>query len=310
MNTFLSQLSGQAENRFYGHLYLLAQYCGFEGQPWLNGYLQHGWNATDGFGNYLGGKRIAKKYVWSKRCELEIRNNGKNNVFAIGAPWLYLDDVYPNQLTKTQTGTIAYPSHSSTWSKLGDTSKDYATFLKDKYCSVTVVLNRYDFAEQEIRKNYETLGHSLATHGIGTPWEKGFDPLFLKNQRDLVTQFSKVVSNSMSTAVLYATSLGLTPEIGGPISYDEKYHDDNVSQKGDGSVDWNAKIMEPQSQQNLWKTELGLDCKKSPEDLIKILGWVPQPKKSVKFFVSRSVDLISGSTKSVSFKVLKTTVKK
>jgi hypothetical protein len=68
--------------------------------------------------------------------------------------------------------------------------------------------------------------------------------------------------------------------------------------------------MEPQSQQNLWKTELGLDCKKSPEDLIKILGWVPQPKKSVKFFVSRSVDLISGSTKSVSFKVLKTTVKK
>ena len=310
MNTFLLQLSAQAENRFYGHLNLLAQYCGFEGQPWLNGYLQHGWNATDGFGNYLGGKRIANKYVWSKRCELEIRNKNKNNVFAIGAPWLYLDDVYPYQLTKTQTGTIAYPSHSSTWSKLGDTSKDYANFLKDKYGSVTVVLHRYDFAEQEIRKNYEALGHNVATHGSGTPWEKGFDPLFLKNQRDLIAQFSKVVSNSMSTAVLYAASLGLTPEIGGPISYDDKYHDDNVSQKGDGSVDWNAKIMEPQNQQNFWKTELGLDCKKSPQDLRKILGWIPQPKKSVKFFVMRSVDLISGSTKSVSFKVLKTTVKK
>ena len=114
----------------------------------------------------------------------------------------------------------------------------------------------------------------------------------------------------MSTAVLYATSLGLTPEIGGPISYDDKYHHDNVSQKGDGSVDWNAKIMEPQNQQILWKTELGLDCKKSPQDLRKILGWIPQPKKSVKFFITRSVDLISGSTKSVSFKVLQTTVKK
>ena len=310
MNTFLMQLSAQAENRFYGHLYVLAQYCGFEGQPWINGYLQHGWNATDGFGNYLGGKRFANKYVWSNRCELEVRNKGKNNVFAIGAPWLYLADVYPQQITKTPSGTIAYPSHSAAWSKLGDTSKDYANYLKDKYGSVTVVLHRYDFAQQEVRKNYETLGHSVTSHGVGTPWEKSFDPLFLKNQRDLIAQFSKVVSNSMSTAILYATSLGLTPEIGGPISYDDKYHHDNVSQKGDGSVDWNAKIMEPQNQQNLWKTELGLDCKKTPQELRKILGWVPQPKKSVNFFLTRAVDLISGSSKSVSLKVLKSTVKK
>jgi hypothetical protein len=310
LNTFFSQLSGQAENRFYGHLYLLAQYCGFEGQPWLNGYLQHGWNATDGFGNYLGGKRLSNKFVWSKRCELEIRNKGKANVFAIGAPWLYLDDVYPQTTSKTQSGTIAYPSHSAAWSKLIDTSKDYANFLKDKYGSVTVVLHKYDFAQQEVRKNFETLGHSVTTHGIGAPWEKGFDPLFLKNQRDLIAQFSRVVSNSMSTAVLYATSLGLTPEIGGPITYDDKYEYDNASQKGDGSVDWNAKIMAPQNQQILWKTELGLDCKKSPQELRKILGWVPQPKKSIKFFLTRSVDLISGSSKSISLKVLKSTVSK
>ena len=310
MNTFLVQLSAQAESRFYGHLHLFAKYCGFEGQPWLNGYLQHGWNATDGFGNYLGGKRISNKYVWSKRCELEIRNKGKNNVFAIGAPWLYLEDVYPQKETKKQTGTIAYPSHSAAWSKLVDTSKDYANFLKDKYGSVTVVLHRYDFLQEEIRKNYEALGHSVTTHGIGTPWEKGYDLLFLKNQRDLIAQFSKVVSNSMSTAVLYATSLGLTPEIGGPITYDDNYHQDNISQKGDGSVDWNAKIMEPQNQQNLWKTELGLDCKRSPLELKKILGWVPQPKKSIKFFVTRSIDLVSGSSKSISLKVLKSTVGK
>ena len=125
------QLSAQAENRFYGHLHVLAQYCGFEEQPWLNGYLQHGWNATDGFGNYLGGKRVSNKYVWSKRCESEIKAKGKNNVFAIGAPWLYLDDVYPQLTKKSQSGTIAYPSHSSTWSKMGDTNKEYAQFLKD-----------------------------------------------------------------------------------------------------------------------------------------------------------------------------------
>ena len=75
-------------------------------------------------------------------------------------------------------------------------------------------------------------------------------------------------------------------------------------------VDWNSKIMEPHNQINLWKTELGLDCKKTPEELRKILGWVPQPKKSIKFFVTRSVDLISGSSKTISLKVLKSTVSK
>jgi len=71
----MMQLSAQAENRFYGHVHLLAKYCGLEGSPWINGYLQHGWNATDGFGNYLGSKRSANKYVWSKRCENIIKQN-------------------------------------------------------------------------------------------------------------------------------------------------------------------------------------------------------------------------------------------
>ena len=302
------QLSAQAENRFYGHLYVLAQYCGFEGQPWLNGYLQHGWNATDGFGNYLGGKRVSNKFVWSKRCESEIKAKGKSNVFTIGAPWLYLDDIYPQLTKKSQSGTIAYPSHSSTWSKMGDTNKEYAQFLKDKYGEVMVVLHRYDFANPDIRKSYESMGHSITSHGVGTPWEKGFNPLFLKNQRDLLSEFSRIVSNSMSTAILYATSLGLTPEIGGPISYTDT--DDKASQTGDGSINWNEKIMQPKNSQELWKSELGLDCKKTPQELREILGWIPQPKKSMSFLVRRSIDLVAGSSQAISLKVLKSTIKK
>ena len=282
MKTFFSQLSGQAENRFYGHIHVLAQYCGFEGQPWLNGYLQHGWNATDGFGNYLGGKRVSNKFVWSKRCEGLIKNKGKSNVFTIGAPWIYLDDVYPQQQKQNQSGVVAYPAHSSSWSKMGDTNKEYAHFLKDKYGEVMVVLHRYDFENAETRRSYESFGHSVTTHGVGTPWQKGFDPLFLKNIRDLVSGFSTVVSNSMNKA----------------------------SQVGDGSINWNAEIMKTENQMNLWKTELGIDYKKTPQELRKILGWLPQPKKSASFFIRRSIDIISGSSKAVSLKVLKSTVSK
>jgi hypothetical protein len=307
VNTFLLQLSAQAENRFYGHVHLLAKYCGLEGSPWINGYLQHGWNATDGFGNYLGSKRSAHKYVWSKRCENIIEQNGKKNVFAIGAPWLYLSDVYPQATNQNGSGVVAYPAHSSTWSKLGDTSLEYANFLKDKYGEVTVVLHRYDFANTQVKQTYESAGHQVKTHGNGTPWESGFDPMFLKNQRDLLSGFSVVVSNIMSTPVLYATSLGLKAEIGGPVDYSITNADDKASQTGDGLTDWNSMINQnPDS----WKEELGLDCKKSPQELKEILGWQPKPKKAISFFFARSKDLFTGSNKFVSLSVLKTAVKK
>ena len=301
------QVSAQAENRFYGHVHLLAKYCGLEGSPWINGYLQHGWNATDGFGNYLGSKRSANKYVWSKRCENIIKQNGKKNVFSVGAPWLYLPDVYPQAANQNRSGVVAYPAHSSSWSKLGDTSLEYANFLKVKYGSVTVVLHRYDYANTKVKQTYESVGHQVKTHGNGTPWENEFDPMFLKNQRDLLSGFSVVVSNIMSTPVLYATSLGLKSEIGGPVDYSITNTDDKASQTGDGSIDWNLMINE---NPDLWKKELGLDCKKSPHELKEILGWDPKPKKSVSFFFARSKDLVTGSNKFVSLSVLKTAVKK
>jgi hypothetical protein len=68
--------------------------------------------------------------------------------------------------------------------------------------------------------------------------------------------------------------------------------------------------MKPENQMNLWKTELGIDSKKTPQELREILGWIPQPKKSASFIFRRSVDLISGSSKAVSLKVLKSTVSK
>jgi hypothetical protein len=188
MRTFLNQISGQAENRFYGHLHILAKYCGLTDVPFLNGYLQHGWNATDGFGNYLGKKRNADKFVWSKRCENLIKPY-KENVYSIGAPWLYLEDIFPPKQNIEKKGVVAYPAHSSSWSKMGDTHQENAEYLFQKYNKVTVVLHKYDYSNPKIKESYEKIGHSTFCHGSGTPWENNFDPLFLKNQRDFLTQF-------------------------------------------------------------------------------------------------------------------------
>ena len=169
------------------------------------------------------------------------------------------------------------------------------------------MLHRYDYANTQIKQSYQSVGHQVKTHGNGTPWESSFEPMFLNNQRGLLSSFSLVVSNSMSTPVLYATSLGLKAEIGGPVDYSITNPDDKASQTGDGLTDWNSIITQIP---NLWQEELGLGCKKSPQELKELLGWNPKPKKSVYFFFARSKDLLTGSNKFVSFSVLKTTVKK
>jgi hypothetical protein len=191
---------------------------------------------------------------------------------------------------------------------MGDTSKEYATYFKDKYGPITVVLHKYDFANADTKQKYEFAGHSVITHGSGTPWEKGFDVEFLKNQRDVVSRFVKVVSNSMSTAILYATSLGLIAEIGGPIDYSVTNPDDKASQAGDGETNWAELLNKNYSQ--LWRDELGLTCKRTPTELREILGWNPKPRKSIFFIASRGIDLFSGSTRAISFKVLKSNLGK
>ena len=305
MQTFLDQLSAQAENRFYGHIQILGKYCGLSGSPFLNGYLQHGWNATDGFGNYLGKKRFAPKYVWSRRCE-ELIKPFRDNVYAIGAPWLYLEDVYPKKKVSEKKGIVAYPSHSSSWSVMGDTHLENAEFLYDNFKEVTVVLHRFDYSNSQIRQNYEKLGHKTYCHGNGTPWEKDFDPMFLINQRDFLNQFHTVVANVMQTAVLYATSLGLEPIIAGPIDYSGVDVNDKASQAGDGKTNWNKEL---EKNKNLWQIELGLNEKKDRTELKNLLGWDIN-KVSYNFLYARAKDLIYGSNLNISAKVLKSSIRK
>jgi hypothetical protein len=305
LQTFKSQVSGQAENRFYGHVHILAKYCGLEGEPFLNGYLQHGWNATDGFGNYLGRKRFANKFVWSKRCENLIKSY-KKNVFAIGAPWLYLEDTYPLQKPNSKKGVVAYPSHSSNWSKMADTHEENSEYLKKNFGQVTVVLHKYDFSFQDVRSKYEKQGHTTYCHGNGTPWEKDFDINFLKNQRDFLSQFETVVANVMQTAVLYATSLGLEPFIGGPLKYNADKND-VASQIGDGSINWDEELNK--NKKSLWQQELGLESKKSKLELREILGWNSN-RVSYFFIKNRAKDLVLGSSLITSFKVFQSNFKK
>jgi len=292
MNRTLLQISGQGESRFYGQVNILAEYCGLKNQPWVNGYLQHGWTGTDGWGDYVGRRRIGHKYVWSKRVQDEIFSGGGKNATVIGAPWLYLLKQNNVNLANgiKKEGVIAYPLHSQPWAPKQDTNAEYAEYLKDTYGSVTVCLHWTDYENQKAK--YEKTGHRVITYGVGTPWLPGFDLKILNKQLAALQNHSKFVSNAFQTSVFYALSLGLEIEFGGPAGW-VKQLDHRGTYGRLGQDHWQKLALDKNQKNDFWKEELGLSYLKEPSQLIEILGWNKPPMKDrVNYFFSRGLDIM------------------
>lgn len=292
MNRTLLQISGQGESRFYGHLDILAEYCGLKKQPWLNGYLQHGWTGTDGWGDYVGRRRIGQKYVWSTRVQNEIYSGGGKNATVIGAPWLYLlkqKNINLGASVKKE-GTIAYPLHSQPWAPKQDTNLEYADYLKDIYGEVTVCLHWTDYENQ--KSKYEKFGHQVITYGVGTPWLAGFDLKILSKQLSALQNHSRFVSNAFQTSVFYALSLGLAVEFGGPAGW-VKQIDHRGTYGRMGQDYWKTQALDKNQSENFWKEELGVAHLQEPSQLKKMLGWEkPATSKKVLFLAKRVMDII------------------
>ena len=289
MNRLILQLSGQAENRFYGHVDVLAQYCGLNNSPWLNGYLQHGWNGCDGFSHYAGHKRILKKFIWSKRALKDQESLGGKNNFVIGSPWLYYLETHNlKSFNLSKDKVIAYPLHSQPWAPKNYLHSEYAQYLSDKFGSVTVSLHWSEFSKNEIRIVYEALGHVVITNGVGTPWLPNFDKNFLNNQFSYLSSHFKLTTNAMQTAVFYAMSLGLEIDFGGPASWAKKIDETGTYGKY-GQQYWIDLVQN--DYETLWKSELGYDEIKDPEELRNILGF-DKNFPSASFVISRAIDLV------------------
>jgi hypothetical protein len=292
VNRSLLQLSAQGENRLYGHLSILSKYCEITESVWLNGYLQHGWNGCDGFSNYAGHKRLSKKYIWSKRALDDLVSRGGKNAHVIGSPWLYhlktKNKLEANPVSNSKK-IIAYPLHSQPWAPKNYLHSEYASYLKENYGEITVSLHLSEYSNFEILNAYRSLGHTPITYGVGTPWIKGFDNNFLNNQLSQLENHGKIVTNAMQTSVLYAMSLGLQVEFGGPASWKKKV--DEVGTYGDYGQDyWREKVLA--QPEKTWKTELGFDELLSPKELVATLGWNKSIRLNSTFVVSRVADIL------------------
>ena len=278
------------ENHVYGHSNILAGYCGLDPliPPAIPGVLQHGWNAFDGFTPHLSQLDALQRFVWSRRAERLGRRISPRVYNAIGAPWMYLLSTLDNLLdTRSQISaprsTIIYPSHSNEFAPLLLDHENNARFYLELEHGrdVTVVLYWTEYEDMKIREIYESLGLRTITHGRRAfEYSGGVDSILLSQYKEIV-KHERIVSNKLTTALLYGASLGLQVEIAGDSG---DIHIPGLEQKARnvfGEIFYEklapflflGKPAEHSTMFEFAMSELGYDCLLDPIQLTELFGW-------------------------------------
>lgn len=268
-------------NHFYGHAHIMSRYVGLEVTPRIWGYLQHGWNMYDGF---AVGTVFAKGYpllVWSQACARRGWTAGLRNYEVVAAPWLYLLQLEKQQQWEasapTREGTIVYPFHGWEGQQVLGSHKTFIEEVKDTEGDVpiTVCLHWNEFTNPKVRKDYQEAGVRVITHGErGYLWQ-GTEPEFLLNQLTEIRKHRRVVSNRMSSAVLYGATAGAEIGIyGDPMALEADHAVLGGVEKPwrlwpemhHASVDREVAVA-------VAEAELGSNAFLTPEEVVEVFGW-------------------------------------
>jgi hypothetical protein len=271
-------------NHFYGHAHIMARYVGLEEPPRIWGYLQHGWNMHDGFAVGTVFTPSYPKFVWSQACARRGWAAGLRNYMVVGAPWLYLLELERQRewlaSAEPRTGTIAYPFHGWEGQQVLGSHTAYIEEVKatEGDVPITACLHWNEYDNPKVRREYEDAGVRVVSHGQrGYLWQDT-DVAFLYRQLHEMRGHRRVVSNRMSSAILYAASAGVEVGVyGDPMALES----DHAVLGGVGKprriwpemhqfsvpMDYAAAVA---------NAELGADELLLPEEIIDVFGWAAE----------------------------------
>lgn len=274
-------------NHFYGHAHILARYAGVEEEapPRILGYLQHGWNILDG---YATGTHFAPgltKFVWSDGPRRRGWAMGRTNYYIVGAPWIYLLALEPRLgkiPERDRAGSIFYPFHGWEGQQIfGDHRQLIRTVLEVETEPVTACLYFNEYRNPQVRKLYQDSGFRVISHGRRGHSYKGTDPAFLYRQLGELRRHKRVISNRLTTAVLYGLSVGCEAGI---------YGDPMILESEDPAFGGAARMRRlwpelhrpavPASvAREVMETELGQAHRASPPEIQEVFGWTQEAKR-------------------------------
>lgn len=248
------------ENDAYGHRGILSDYCSKGHKIPVFGRIQHGW----GVGSYWDDDRIPS-FVWSKNIENSARQLGFKNFFTIGAPFLYMK-WHQNESKVSKKMPLLVVPHSTFTQPNRFTAKSFLRFSA-KVLSEVENKPRFLFywkdLTPEIQTICEKLGITSLTAGDGI---YGADKeAFLYKVRSYINESSEVISGELGSTLFYAAYLGKKIRLldqNANIANLRKPIEEIIRSKNVSDEEKNAVCLE----------EIGLQQKKTPEELLEILG--------------------------------------
>lgn len=272
-------------NLIYGHYRILRNYCDLEKPFTITGEVQHGWRRDNGiYSENHPPKEDERFFIWNRYNLKKAKKEGKTRFIPIGAPFLYIE---PSTKKKDNSDDLLlFPMHSIPRIQYKDQIKSFGTYLeyidkiKNRFSDITLCLYWMEYENKELVRMIKRKGYDVTTLG-----HRHNNPRFLYKFINLVSDFGYVSSNSFSTAIFYSLYLKRRTFIYGGFSEEEF--------KGESGQNKLQNRMRKKYPELLWENfddkcykeiankELGLEYKRTPQKLRKILGFYP--KAQIKY---------------------------
>lgn len=203
-----------SEATFYGADKIMRLYSGFPRFLPLPVSIQHGWTLAASPAHAL--EEAPENWYWSLATEQNFRRTyPKVTTRTVGSPFLYLLKLLTYTLLPpdAQRGSIVFPAHSAPRITMTCNFDEYADMLAElpeAYQPITVCLYYSDLARglaaPFLRKGFQVVSNGASRYDPDFLWN------FVRNTHGKRFAFS----NQMTSALLFATAMGLTSYFWGP----------------------------------------------------------------------------------------------
>ncbi|HYN92624.1 MAG TPA: hypothetical protein VES42_02090 [Pilimelia sp.] len=185
----------------------------------MRGYLQHGWNVGCGWNPVHEFFDGAWRFVWSDAPRRRGHMLGRRNYHAVGAPWLYLQQLEPELgvvPAEERSGTLWFLFHGWEGGKIqGDHRRLIDEIRETEPGPVTFSLYYTEYERRDVRRFYEQAGFDVICFGRRGFNYEGTDRQFLYKQLAALRRHKRVAANRLSTAVFYGVAAGCQPAVYG-----------------------------------------------------------------------------------------------
>lgn len=266
----------ESQNHFYGHSAALAAYLKRQRPRHINGLVQHGWTAVSPINSHfrdfpnlgLHGDR-RRLLVWSHGSRAWSPEEDAHVTTPIGAQFVYLAAASgPTPEPRSmEEEVVLMPGHGIQTQRIRGDHEGLARQWREEEGPSTACLYAADASDPDIVHAYRSAGHRVVVLG------ERMDPQFLWRLWTMLGRAKRVVSNRLSTPILYAAHLGADIAIYGDALRLDGEDADEMDRVRERWPELHGLKIDQAVARAICDRELGAQYLLAPDALSHVLGW-------------------------------------